>query len=235
MVPHISIIRNEDSTIIKYDYLKVKYVPKLPFEACYPDLTIAQTEPSAPAPRDEGIVLSPTMKPTTTGRSGRKPWDDKDWIFDTGATSHVCGNRSLLHHYSSLNPYTDKLHGQAVAHFGPNPIPIVGIGDATLVLPVGENSSSRSSNLFNPSDRNSLKAQALTVKNVMHIPDAGINIISWSQLKKSSKNLNLCLIEENDGVLAIKSKDQPLMRFILRDGLYFLEQAPVALNWEPAK
>jgi hypothetical protein len=175
------------------------------------------------------------MKPSTTGRPGRKLWDDKDWIFDTGATSHVCGNRSLLHHYSSLNPYTNKLHGGAVAHFGPNPIPIVGIGDATLVLPVGEDSPSRPSKLFGSIDKNLSKVQALTVRNVMHIPDAGINIISWSQLKKSSKNLNLCLVEENDGVLIVKSKDQPLMRFILRDGLYFLEQAPVALDREPAK
>lgn len=175
------------------------------------------------------------MRPTTTGRRGRKPWDENDWIFDTGATSHVCGNRSLIHRYSSLNPYTNKLQGQAVAHFGPNPIPVVGIGDATLVLPMGENSSSRPLNPFGSIDKNLSQVQTLTIRNVMHIPEAGINIISWSQLKQSSKHLNVRLVEGNDGDLIIKSKDQALMRFILRDGLYFLEQAPVAPNREPAK
>lgn len=69
----------------------------------------------------------------------------------------------------------------------------------------------------------------------MHIPDAGINIISWSQLKKSSKSLNLALVEGNDGALVVQSKDEPLMRFVLRDGLYFLDQAVVGRNIEPVE
>lgn len=149
----------------------------------------------------------------------------------------------MLHRYSRLNPYTNKTHGQAVAHFGPNPIAIVGIGDTTFLLPAGAAHPypppSRLSNPFGPgpssSGKNATRVQPLTIKNIMHIPDAGINIISWSQLKKSSKSLNLALVEGNDGALVVQSKDEPLMRFVLRDGLYFLDQAVVGRNIEPVE
>ncbi|KEF55394.1 uncharacterized protein A1O9_08144, partial [Exophiala aquamarina CBS 119918] len=187
-----------------------------------------------PGPRDEGVVLSPTTKPLAPRKAAT--FGDKDWIFDTGATSHVCSNRTLLHRYSSLNPYTNRSHAQAVAHFGPNPIPIVGIGDATLSLPAGDASSSVWSKLYGPSDQNLLGRQPLTIRNVRYIPDGGVNLISWSQLKQS-KNVNLYLAEENDGVLVVwaRGHPQPLMRFALRDGLYFLEQAPAGVEFHASQ
>jgi len=136
-----------------------------------------------------------------------------------------------LHRYSSLNPFTNKSHHQAVAHFGPNPIPIVGIGDATLFLPAGDLSSSVWSKLYGPREQNASAAQPLTIRNVRYIPDGGVNLISWSQLKQS-KNINLYLAEESEGVLVVRAKGhpQPLMRFSLRDGLYFLEQASTGME-----
>jgi hypothetical protein len=74
----------------------------------------------------------------------------------------------------------------------------------------------------------------LTVKQVMHIPDAGINIISWSQLKKSTKCVELSLVEGSDGALVVQSKHGPVMRFVLRDGLYFLDRTDeTVLKLEP--
>lgn len=118
-----------------------------------------------------------------------------------------------------------------MAHFGPNPIPIVGIGDATLFLPPGDSSSSVWSKLYGPRDKDFSGAQPLTIRNVRYIPDGGVNLISWSQLKQS-KNVNLYLAEEGDGVLVVRARGhpQPLMRFSLRDGLYFLEQASAGIE-----
>lgn len=68
-------------------------------------------------------------------------------------------------------------------------------------------------------------ATRMTLKNVMHIPDAGVNLISWSQLKRS-RGLDLRLVEERDGSLTIRKGEQAMMRFELRDGLWFLVQLP---------
>jgi hypothetical protein len=61
----------------------------------------------------------------------------------------------------------------------------------------------------------------------MHIPEAGVNLISWSQLKRA-KCLDLRLFEENDGSLTVREHGRPLMRFELRDGLFFLVQADLS-------
>jgi hypothetical protein len=65
----------------------------------------------------------------------------------------------------------------------------------------------------------------------MHIPEAGVNLISWSQLKRS-KGVKPRLVEQDDGSLLIQDRDRPLMRFTLRDGLYFLDQDPEVLQAE---
>ncbi|EXJ92055.1 hypothetical protein A1O3_00605 [Capronia epimyces CBS 606.96] len=267
IAPRISITRTDDSTFIKYDHLKSK------------------TKTSSPAPADPGLIITPSPKPrsASTHASGRKPFGPNDWIFDTGATTHVCANRALLHSYDTLNPYSNSVNPRAVGYFGPNPVPIVGAGDCTFILPlfpgdaaatprnarsssimsgllgVGGASGGRAGNSVAGSsvsgeglglgfgemegdgagaggDANSSKElplgpyralTRLTVKNVMHIPDAGVNLISWSQLKRA-KGLDLQLVEENDGGLTVREHGKPLMRFEARDGLFFLVQADVS-------
>lgn len=125
--------------------------------------------------------------------------------------------------------------GNPVAHFGPNPISVAGVGDTFFVLPGRERSSLSKANPFGaPLRKDRPNVEFLTVKHVMHIPEAGINIISWSQLKQSTKGLELSLVEGSDGALVVQSKHGPVMRFVLRDGLYFLDQTDEAvLKLEP--
>ncbi|EXJ93782.1 hypothetical protein A1O1_02175 [Capronia coronata CBS 617.96] len=274
VAPRISITKTDDSTIIKYDHLKPKH--------------------DTPAPADPGLIIAPspqpqpsrsTAKQPTSG--GRKPFSQTDWIFDTGATTHVCTNRALLHSYDTLNPYSHRVNPRAVGYFGPNPIPIVGAGDCTLLLPLGPGDAaavtnkprltpsstmwsmlgagaggtSRSTTTATPAGNytvgnnghtasltpedhdgfDSLGQQQdkhpppghyravtrLTIKNVMHIPEAGVNLISWSQLKRA-KGLDLRLVEETDGSLTVREHGRALMRFEPRDGLFFLVQADLS-------
>ncbi|KAG9780846.1 hypothetical protein KCU88_g3599, partial [Aureobasidium melanogenum] len=254
-----------------------------------------------PAPADPGLIITPSPKPQSSPSSNssnenksRKPFSPDDWIFDTGATTHVCANRALLHSYDTLNPYNNSVNPRAVGYFGPNPVPIVGAGDCTFILPgddltdvadIGTSTStsgsgppghSRSSSMLtsllgvgpgrstgrpssmaddvsaqhsdssssdngDQNDAASLPTSSLpahyravtrlTVKNVMHIPTAGVNLISWSQLKRA-KGLQLRLVEEPDGSLTVQHQERgvarTLMRFEPRDGLFFLVQANVS-------
>ncbi|KIW99793.1 uncharacterized protein Z518_10721 [Rhinocladiella mackenziei CBS 650.93] len=202
IAPRVSITRTEDSTIIKYDHLKAS--------------------PHTPPPSDPGVIIKPGPRPTSTTSSRRKPFAPTDWIFDTGATTHVCSNRALLHGYDTLNPYANTWTRGVVGFFGPNPVPIVGAGDCTLTLPALSASGTPA-----PSKTSATLGERVvtrvTVHNVMHIPTAGVNLISWSQLKRA-KGLDLRLVEERDGSLTVRDRDRPLMRFELRDGLYFLVQ-----------
>ncbi|EHY54355.1 hypothetical protein HRR83_008062 [Exophiala dermatitidis] len=292
IAPRISILKTDDSTIIKYDHLSPK------------------SKHQTPAPADPGLIITPSPKPQSSPSSNssnenksRKPFSPDDWIFDTGATTHVCANRALLHSYDTLNPYNNSVNPRAVGYFGPNPVPIVGAGDCTFILPgdelpdtsahassptsssssagshsrttsdakpssmltslLGTGPARRSSStmaggdrldaarggvvddqhIFNNSDdKSSLSpplpppphykaVTRLTVKNVMHIPTAGVNLISWSQLKRA-KGLQLRLVEEPDGSLTVQHQERgvarTLMRFEPRDGLFFLVQANVS-------
>lgn len=249
----------------------------------------------APKPRSSSNSTSSSTRPPTKKRKFPNP---DDWIFDTGATTHVCCNRALLHSYDTLNPFTlnQSANPARVGYFGPNPLPIVGAGDCTFILPslptanttasssTARNSSSVMMNLlrggssrrgvdrqeFNVSANTSATSSSpitngdngdglreangigdheppllpgssgptgpyravtrLTLKNIMHIPDAGINLISWSQLKRS-KGLDLLLVEDAaDGSLIVCEREhgRPLMRFEPRDGLYYLVKADVS-------
>lgn len=201
----------------------------------------------------------------------KRPYSSTDWIFDTGATTHVCTNRALLHSYVTLNPYTAATSSSArpvaVGHFGPNPVPIVGVGDCTFVLPSpassskspssssslssalslsiprpsfsktshpSTDSSSSPSSPLGPLDdetprehRGNSEAIRITLGRVMHIPSAGVNLISWSQLKRS-KGFDTQLVEEPDGSLIVRDRatKKSLMRFVLKGGLYVLVQEP---------
>jgi hypothetical protein len=142
-----------------------------------------------------------------------------------------------MHSYDTLNPYSNKVNPRAVGYFGPNPVPIVGAGDCTFTLPSLERVSelptaAAHKSIFdfgaanNPTQSGRVVTK-MTIKNVMHIPTAGVNLISWSQLKRA-KGLDLRLVEEHDGSLTVRNRGRELlMRFELRDGLYFLVQEPI--------
>ena len=134
---------------------------------------------------------------------------------------------------------------KSVAHFGPNPISVVGMGDVTLALPalstlstsnpdarmlevnpvtavLGGGLSLRKGRVENE-ERASGK---LTMHNVNYIPEAGINLISWSQLKRA-KGLSLTLVgNEERGLSVVRLKGEreveEIMRFQEREGLYWL-------------
>lgn len=142
----------------------------------------------------------------------------------------MCSNRSLLHGYDRVNPYNNRVDPRAVGYFGPNPIAIVGAGDVTFTLPSAAPAKppsgywaggSISASAGSPTETRFV--HRLTLKNVSHIPEAGVNLISWSQLKRA-KGVQLQLVEHGDGSLVVQDRGQPLMRFQLRNGLYFLDQ-----------
>ena len=173
-----------------------------------------------------------------TSKGGRR-WSDKDWIFDTGATTHVCTDASLMHGYTS---FAHSRLAKSVGYMGPNPISIKGIGDVSLDLPASVSSPGHDS-LMDTALRRELSVSdalgtergfatkgRLTIHNVSHIPGAGINIISWSQLRRA-KGLELRLRDNEDGSLVIVSvggrdgrEGKTVMRFVARDGLYFLDR-----------
>ena len=126
----------------------------------------------------------------------------------------------------------------SVAHFGPNPISVEGMGDVTLscaghspVIPV--NAKSPFTVALGMSGQRRVKAEAeerqrgkLTMHNVNYIPAAGINLISWSQLKRA-KGLSLTLVGNEEGGLSVvrlrgASDVEEIMRFRENQGLYWL-------------
>lgn len=173
---------------------------------------------SARPPADPGLLLSSGTRDETAASSsraaGRRIWSDNDWILDTGATTHVCTDAKRMHNYTS---FENSALMRSVGHFGPNPVRIKGMGECTLDLP----------GVVAPIEGRGLERGRLTISNVSHMPEAGINIVSWSQLRRA-RGLRLRLRDNEDGSLGVVKvegeKSREIMRFRLRDGLYFLEQ-----------
>ena len=209
--PRISVARDDNFTTLRYQH--------------------RQSTSSGVSPIDPGMIISPGPKgqanssdSNEAARRAGKPWGDKDWILDTGATTHVCTDASKMHGYTS---FAHSALVKSVARFGPNPISIAGMGDCTLALPAPKGSSRVSvNNAFGVERGFSVKGR-LTIHNVTHIPGAGINILSWSQLR-STRGLELRLKDNEDGSLGVVSwargQGTEIMRFVLRDGLYFLDR-----------
>lgn len=114
-----------------------------------------------------------------------------------------------------------------MGYFGPNPIDIVGAGDVTFTLPAPldpiERTASQAWPFGSAPKQDTRMVHRLTIKNVSFIPEAGVNLISWSQLKRA-KGVDLRLVENRDGSLLVQDRGQTLMRFQLRQGLYYLDQ-----------
>ena len=170
-----------------------------------------QSTSSGIPPTDPGLVIAPGPMNVSrsSAKSGGRFWSDQDWILDTGATTHVCTDAGVMHRYTS---FAHTSLSNNVAHFGPSSISIAGIGDCTVEVPGGQSGTAKGK---------------MTIRDVRHIPTAGINIISWSQLKRA-RGLDLKLRDNEDGSLGVVSGKgeggREVLRFVLRDGLYFLER-----------
>jgi hypothetical protein len=220
---------------------------------------------SAPAPADKGYDLSPAgdglagfwqdprnafkqlressdlaSKDTTSPRhspdnphvSSRSRLAERNtsWILDTGATSHMCTNQALLHSYRELTwGQTSRGFSSANGQLSH----LVGIGNVTLEaeVPGDKGTASAGVQKVQPS-----KIVRLTLKDVHFYPTKGVNLLSWSQLKRSGKaaGMKLRLVEEEDssltvvgvesGLLGGREKEKVLMRFRLQGGLFVLDQ-----------
>lgn len=220
--PRISVSRSSDATTITYRHL--------------------QSLAAKPPPSDPGLIISsdPNHKTTPPGHKTRENMA-KEWIFDTGATTHVCCDFSLMHNTTS---FAYSRLAQAVGHFGPNPVPVRGMGDVTFTLPpasatavpapaIGPSSMLLSTirRTSKPSTEDTsveggVKVNRMTVTNVSYMPESGVNIISWSQLKRAKGGLQMALREPTQfqGIeVWDEGSNQKLMTFRLRDGLYFLD------------
>jgi hypothetical protein len=215
----------------------VSVYPRLRLTTTPNTITLAyqrrQLTESGRAPVDPGVILSSGPRDeaasSSTKAANRRVWSGDDWILDTGATTHVCTDAKRMHNYTS---FANRALKRSVGHFGPNPVSIAGMGEVTLDLPA----PSSSTDLFGRKvatsealgvERGFAAKGRLTIHNVSHIPSAGINIVSWSQLRRA-KGLELRLKDNEDGSLGVVSwqagEAREIMRFQLRDGLYFLEK-----------
>jgi hypothetical protein len=85
-----------------------------------------------------------------------------------------------------------------------------------------------------------MRTERVTLTGVHFFPTKGVNILSWSQLKRSAvaNRWKLRLVEEDDssltilaaegGLLGGREKEKVLMRFRLQGGLFVLDQPRVA-------
>ena len=133
---------------------------------------------------------------------------------------------------------------KAVSHFGPNPISVKGIGDVSIdiiddtasrsvvlvsqVLDRGGHGSTSPSGSKRGTGSRSV-GERITIRNVSYIPEAGANLLSWSQLKRANGG-RMTLREGKDGTLEVwylegRSEGRRVMNFVQRGGLYFLEQS----------
>lgn len=170
----------------------------------YTSLTWEHIKPRKPTAVDQ---------PSPHVRGPKGPIDRPNaWILDTGATAHVCTNRSLM---SSFRPLSDS---KASGHFGPHPTPITAIGECVLTVPhqvVG-------SDLGGQEPKRSFAVTKLP--GVIYMPSAGINIVSWSAMKRAKGKPFRLVENEADDSLRILANGTEIMKFELNEGLYYLVQ-----------
>ena len=127
-----------------------------------------------PAPRDKGLVISPVPHEEPEGPPSSRPEPQTEWIFDTGAMSHVCCNPSLMH---STVSFAHGPYSKATANFGPNPVAIRGVGNVTLDAAVPLTSIGRSMHAMVGGVcpiQGDLQISRVTINNVAYIPEAGV-------------------------------------------------------------
>lgn len=237
--PRMNLKRDEGGWTLRYDY-------------AHPDASVpADKGPEFPSTNStswSGAVSNAAgqLKDTLTSAHGNssastspsgysitrnKLEDNTRWILDTGATSHMCTNRSLLHSYREL-PWGQTTRGFSSANGGL--AYLVGTGNVTLEAEVP-------ANVDVPGQRGGEKrTERLTLTGVHFYPTKGVNILSWSQLKRSAtaNRWKLRLVEDDDssltvmakegGILGGRDKEKVLMRFRLQGGLFVLEQPRVS-------
>jgi hypothetical protein len=174
-----------------------------------------------PGPVDKGLEL-PSPLPTALDRAaaaaGAVASSNTKWILDTGANSHMCTNRDLMHSYSELGWGQTRIgfRGANGAMDG-----YVGIGDCTLSTIAPASKATKTPG----------QVQKFTLQRVHLFPTNGYNLISWSAMKRGAmkQGKRLKMVENDDWSLSICSVEsrgtlQQIMRFKPVNGLYVLEQ-----------
>lgn len=91
--------------------------------------------------------------------------EKKDWVIDSGATRHICGD------LKSFSKYTQVKDGEERIYMGDSrPVPVLGKGTVLLNLTSGK---------------------ILSLGNVLHVPDIRCNLISVSLLVQAGIKVNM--------------------------------------------
>lgn len=198
--PRLALLRDTTGWTLRYEYSK-------PYDSG-PDergLDIQDVRNKISGGEQSVVTKSPTRESDVDRNTS--------WILDTGANSHLCTNRDLMHSYTELGWGQTTLGfrgaGGRVDHH-------VGRGSCTLdgvVKAQGREVSSR-----------------VTLAGVWHYPGTGVNLLSWSALKRgaAAQGVKLKLEEADDWTLGVcmeegRTKKQ-ILRFRPQNGLYVLDQ-----------
>ncbi|ETN42043.1 uncharacterized protein HMPREF1541_03982 [Cyphellophora europaea CBS 101466] len=189
-----------------------------------------------PGPRDKGLEFPAPRDVAATEEdlARKREMDNRKWILDTGATSHMCTNRELMHSYTEL-PWGQQQSGFVSASGTLSHV--VGIGSVTLdtqARVLGKEGAGAGSGSQQQGWRN-----RVTLNGVQFFPTKGVNLMSWSMLKRTATKhgVRLRLVEGEDwllhvvktekswnGVASAKEKETVVMSFRPERGLYVLVQ-----------
>ncbi|KAJ9612996.1 hypothetical protein H2200_002937 [Cladophialophora chaetospira] len=151
----------------------------------------------------ESTILPKISDTSSLGLAGMGPSrSSTDWILDTGASIHVCADRSAMHEYFNLMSPDDG-DPPTLQRFGGD-FRVVGVGTCQFTLPPKSPPSEiePSSAWSKFGSGRPTKTEVYVVSNILHEPFAPVNILSWSALKL--RNPDSQLIELPDGILIVE-------------------------------
>lgn len=159
-------------------------------------------ELSLPSEESEEWLPFPTILPTERANvikvAPATPADHSQWVFDTGASASLTGDRQCLHDYQPIKP-----------------IPVGGFGTAMTAQAIGKG---RIQLRFKPGEEET----TLSLGNVLYVPEAACNIISASRLLNSG----LSFASTRDGI-KITHNGTLLARATRINGQFILKNAKV--------
>ena len=202
--PRLKLLRDSTGWTLRYDYAKAF------------DPGPAEKGLEIPPARGAGYITEPKQAAASQAA------ENTSWILDTGANGHMCTNREMMHNYTELT-WGQSHSGFRSASGGKSDYQ--GIGDCTLQLNVPGPAGKRDS------PPGSTKTSAVTLQRVHFYPTTGLNLISWSEMKRGASRGGqmLKLVENNDWSLGVNVKERngterQIMRFKPVNGLYVLDQ-----------
>lgn len=105
------------------------------------------------------------------------------WIFDTGATSHMCSNANM---FTQL-----RMETGSVSLADQSCIPIVGVGNVTLCCEVDNHITN------------------INLTDVLYVPKLGRSLFSWRAVKRKNK----CILIDNGILeLKLKSNNRTFLQ-----------------------